>query len=265
MVAVERRLGRLTSELTARERAVLCLRAWCEGEEADERVIRYCPPQDKTEMERIRRAVEHASIEAHSTLIILLEWTAHTEAEIHRLRVLTAYQEHVAALEAVAKKEVRPMPPPWETSRKVPMGYGRLVSEEDEGVAQDWDDFRLRCLKSIEESLTFRWKDALGIEAVFDDLAKTMGEAVMHQTARRLLDGVRDSVLRLTREVESFDEDFQLPGEPGEHGAVLRNAIDWDAIRGAPPVKHAREWMYGQQAAELEAWEREQAEELRAR
>jgi hypothetical protein len=212
-------------------------------------------------MDRIRRAVEHASNEAHGSLIILLEWTANTEASIHSFRVLCAFQERLAALEAVAKKETRPLPPPWETSRKVPLGYGRLAREEPLEAAKDWTEFRYRCLGDIEEALTFRWRDVLGYEAVFDEMAQAMGEPLIHRAVRELLDGLRDSVLRLTLDTQCLDEEFQLPEEPGEHGGMLRESIDWQVIHGAPKEKHAREWMHPSRQEELEAWERGQAED----
>ena len=234
-------------------------------ERVDDRVIRYCPPYDKAEMEQITGAVEHASQEAHGSLIILLEWTANTEAGIHWFRVLSAFQERVKALEAVAKKEARPLPLPWDTSRKVPLGYGRLVRAETREAAKDWTEFRMRFLEDIEEGLTCRWRVVLGYEAVFEKLAQGMGEPLIHHAVRELLDGLRESVLRLTRDIQCLDEEFQLPDERGEHGAAMRESIDWEVIRGTSAVKHAREWMHPQQAEELQGWEREQVQELRGR
>ena len=82
MVVADRRLDLLTSELTGKQRAVLCLRAWCQGEKVDDRVVRYCPPADKPEMDRICEAVEEGNGRIHQGLIMLLEWTANMESDV---------------------------------------------------------------------------------------------------------------------------------------------------------------------------------------
>jgi hypothetical protein len=229
----------------------------------DERVIRYCPPQDKPEMERIRRAVEHASNEAHGLLIILLEWTAMAEADCQWLRVLMAYQGRVEALERVAKREVAPLPQPWDNQRLVPVGWGRLVPAPERRTARDWHEFRVHRLLDVEEAVSLRWRDVLGYEAVFDDLETALGERLIHKATRERLAWFREHVLRLADQVAEWDAEFELPADSGEHGSVLREQIDWEAIRGVPKEKHAREWMPESQRVGLEEWEREQAEALR--
>ncbi|MEO8538150.1 MAG: hypothetical protein ABI577_00300, partial [bacterium] len=265
MVAIDRRLDALTSELTARERAVLWLRAWRQGEKVDERVVRFCPPQDKPEMHRICAAVEHASDEARGLLIILLEWMANAELEFHLVRIARAYGAYVESLEAVAKKPVPPLPAPWDTSRAVPIGWGRLIQHEERRTPKDWEQFRRYSLASVEEALALRWWDVLSMESVFDDIEAAIGEPLMHQESAALLDGLRDAIFKLAEEVSIFDEEFSLTGASGDHIDTLRLAVDWDAIRGTPKEKHAREWMHEKQRQELETWEREQSEELRNR
>jgi hypothetical protein len=85
---------------------------------------------------------------------------------------------------------------------------------------------------------------------------------MVHEEVKELLNGLREHVLRLH---ELHGDDFELPGEVGEHGGDLRREIDWEAIRGSGMETHAREWMHEKQLAELEEWEEEQAESLRNR
>lgn len=124
MAAPERRLDLLNSELTARERGILILRARCAGETPDERLRRYCPPHDKGAMESFIRAFERGTGETHGQLVILLEWTATLEAAVKSLRVFQLCDVRMKALEAVAKRPVAPLLPPWKDERRVPIGWG---------------------------------------------------------------------------------------------------------------------------------------------
>ena len=131
MAALDRRMDLLNSQLTARERGILILRAWCAGETPDERLRRYCPPHDKESMESFIRAFERGTGETHGQLVILLEWTATLEGAVSSLRISQLYDARMKALEAVAKRAVDPLPPPWKDERRVPIGWGVLKPEQE--------------------------------------------------------------------------------------------------------------------------------------
>jgi hypothetical protein len=263
MVAVDRRLDLLTSELTPRERGLLWLREWRDDVPHDDRLIRLCPPQDKPEMDRFILAVEQGNREAHGLLIILLEWAANIETELHFHRALRLHRERMRSLEAVAKKAVSPLPPPWPMNRQVPIGWGRLVGEDGRDVAGSWDEFEENARQDLMRSISFRWNDLLAFDEVFGELKGLLGEDMMHFEVRQFLTGFREAIVRMRSDLESNGEPFELAGPREGQGDLIRDAFDWEAIRPAPKDKHAREWMHPQQAEELEAWEHEQAEGLR--
>ena len=121
--------------------------------------------------------------------------------------VLDNDADRVEALEKVAKREVAPLPQPWDNERLVPVGWGRLVTDPERRTARDWNEFRVHRLLDVEESLSLRWRDLLGYEAVFDDLETALGEPLIHREARERLAWLREQVLRLAEQVD------QLPGE----------------------------------------------------
>lgn len=259
----DRKLDALTSVLTARQRAILRLRAWCADEEPDDRLIRLCPPQDKAEMDRIVRAVEHANGEANGALILWLEWLANTESDLHWHRALSLFHRRQVQLEQVARKPVAPLPLPWDHERLVPLGWGRLVHDEEPGAAPDWAEFVRRSGDALRVALSLRWRDVRATEAAFARLTSIMGEELIHAETKRLLEGLREHTLRLRDEMVAFGEACDLPSEFGDHIAYVQESIDWPAVQVVPPEKHAREWMAESQRQELEAWERQQAEQLR--
>jgi hypothetical protein len=60
--------------------------------------------------------------------------------------------------------------------RKVPLGRGYVAADEEDGAAADWTDLRRRSSDGIVRSLTLRWRDVLGIEGVFEEIAEALGE-----------------------------------------------------------------------------------------
>jgi hypothetical protein len=264
VVGVDRRLDLLTSELTPRERGMLWLREWRDDVPHDDRLIRLCPPQDKPEMDRFVLAVEQGNREAHGLLVILLEWAANIETDLHFYRALRLHRERIRSLEAVAKKAVPPLPPPWNMDRKVPIGWGRLVGEDGSDEAGSWDEVEEKLRRDLIRSISFRWNDLLVLDEVFEELERALGEEMMYFEVRQFLDGYRQALVRMRSALESDGEAFELAGPHEGQANLIREAFDWSVIRPAPEDKHPREWMHPQQAEELQSWERVQADTLRS-
>jgi hypothetical protein len=120
-------------------------------------------------------------------------------------------------------------------------------------------------VRSIERSLRLRWRDVVALEATLADVSAAMGEPLVHPETTRLLDALRDAVLRLHGDVAEMGIEVVLPTDSEGQLEWVRESIDWDVLRPAPKEKHAREWMHETERKELEAFEREQAEQLRGR
>ena len=63
MTTADRRLDAVTTGLTARERAILTIGIWNRSEEPEDRLLKYMPPEQKEEFERLVKAVENANDE----------------------------------------------------------------------------------------------------------------------------------------------------------------------------------------------------------
>ena len=132
MTTADRRLDAVTTGLTVRERALLALGYWHRDEEPDERLLKYMPPEQKDEFERLLNAVENANGQLYSDSSIWCEWLQQADIEMAWLEclagLLARQAQLVAALKAVgvtAREEtnaarrsrrqavnLRPMPTP---------------------------------------------------------------------------------------------------------------------------------------------------------
>jgi hypothetical protein len=252
----QRKLETLANALTAKERAVLWMRACCAGDEPDHRLRTYCPPEDRAEFERYVSSVEHGSGEIHGQLIILLEWLANTESEMHWLRIYDLLAGQVREMEKVTGKRAPKLQPPWNTNRQVPIAWGTLL-HPDRPVPRSWDDHREMSKRELRTSLELRWRDLAVIDEVLSELERVFGEPLLHHDVAERLDWFRESLQRLSSEY----------GGPIERGApdlervqVLREAFGLDEL-GEDDDPRAR--MHETNRASLEAFEREQAKMLR--
>jgi hypothetical protein len=103
VTTADRRLDVLTAGLTARERAILAIGCWIRGEEPDERLIKYMPPGQKEEFERLVTAVENANDEFWSDCSIWCEWIHQSDIELAWLESISALFARQAKLLAALK------------------------------------------------------------------------------------------------------------------------------------------------------------------
>lgn len=258
MVAVDRKLDALTSVLTARQRAILGVKAWVAGEQADARLERMCPPHDLAEMQGITRAVAKGNTEINSMVIFLLEWVAQNEVQIHWLRSLQPFLARDKALPAQARRLLPSLPRPWDTERKTHLGYGRLehLNEPD---AATWEQFAVRLVRDIADAIQKRWQDYLQCEAALESASKALGTDVVHMEIRQTLDHYRAAVLNLVEQFRLAGHTVVLPQFDMEVASFATQAFNLDVLRELPAEKHPREWLHERGLAELEEWEKEQA------
>lgn len=216
-------------------------------------------------MESFIRAFERGTGETHGQLVILLEWTATLEGAVSSLRISQLYDARMKALEAVAKRAVDPLPPPWKDERRVPIGWGVLKPEQEtDYVPATWDEFWDREVFGIQRNLVRRWQEARAFELVYEEVAVAVGESLVHADVQQRLTWLRESVLMLNREMEELGHPFELPEPDAEQVEANREHWDWTVLR-PPTDKHAREWLAGQVLEDTLAFEREQADALRKR
>ncbi len=255
MVANERKLDTLTSALTPKERAVLWLRAWCAGEAADYRLAHYCPSQDRAVFDRIVAAVKRGNSEIHGQVIILLEWLARTESEIHWLRIFDLHAAQVREMEKMTGKRAPKLPAPWNTDRQVAIGWGVLV-DPDQPTARTWDEFREISWRDVKRSLELRWQDLAAFREVFNKVERVFGEPLVQREVGERLDCYEDSLTRLSGEFEGELD----PSSPNpEKVAFLREMFGLDELADE---HDPRATMHETVRATLTEFEQEQAELL---
>ena len=73
MTSADRRLDAVATGLTARERAIIAMACTNRDEQPDERLIKYMPPDQQQEFDRLVGAVERAVDEFYSNCILWCE------------------------------------------------------------------------------------------------------------------------------------------------------------------------------------------------
>lgn len=259
MVAVERKLDALTSALTSRQRAILVLSAWLRGETADERLYRFCPPADLAEFEAMRRAVNRGNELLRQTGAYLLEWIAQIEMQIHWLRTLEMYQRREKAIASPVRKTLPPLLSVWETSRQTARAFGRHVSDE-EPEPRTWEEFSARLARTLLNAIQQRWQDYLQGKAALEEASEALGIDATHRVVRELFERLEDDILRLARMMGEAGHAVKLPELDRDAESYAATAFKLEVLREFPREKHERESLHAQARAELEAWEKEQAE-----
>ncbi len=263
MALNERKLDTLTSALTTRERAGLFMRAWCDGEEPDDRLRRFCPPADRAEYERLCNVIETGNNRLYTALVINQEWLHGNELELQLLICLEGHQEREQKLPAAVRRGLPALPTPREVKRRTQLGWESL--DDDDGPAPaSWEELRERLVETLVRDLCMRWREVLAMEGLFAEAQRLLGAEVAHGHNRRLLSGLRGGLLEIQEAMAERGHAFEFPADPGDARERLQNYFDPAALRDpGGDQRTAREWMHEKQYAELEAWEREQAEMLR--
>lgn len=226
MALNQKALDTLASVLTPRERSVIWLRAWCAEEKPDHRLARYCPSQDRAAFDRIVGAVERGNSETHGQLVMLLEWLAKTESEIHWLRIFDLHTAQVREMEKLTGKRAPKLPAPWNTNRQVPIGWGQLI-DPDRPAATSWEEFREMSWRDAKQSLEVRWQDLAMFKEVLNEVEQVFGEPLVHHGVGEKLGWYEDALKRLSGEFEG-ELDPALP-DP-EKVAGLRELFGLDEL-----------------------------------
>jgi hypothetical protein len=263
--APEKRLDDASAALTARERAVLILRPWIAGGEADHRLRKNMPDAQKPEVDRIQKAIDDYNQNSFQALSYVLEWLWHTETLFAWLECLDGFLKRESA--GRAPRSLPPMPSPGRTfHRDLPMLYGRRVGE-DEPLPVDWQEARDQLVREVSEAIKLRWAEYVSWHRVQEELETEMGEEMLHVEARAAAEAIGEKVTELHQALERLAGPVELGLPTPEQLDQAREYVDWDALKPppAPPGQNnGRPWMPAAELAELEALEARLAGELRA-
>jgi hypothetical protein len=278
MTTADRRLDAVTTGLTARERAILTIGIWNRSEEPEDRLIKYMPPEQKEEFERLVKAVENANDEFWSDCSLWCEWIQQADIELAWLESISAVfarqAKLVAALKAqgVAVREeakaarrssqqaliLPPMPTPGRGfHRDIPRLLGVALHEEDP-PPENWEGAIRSLSDSVREAVEVRWQDLAATEIALEELAEVFGADCCHPKLREVLDAVRRKLLDHYEAALLFATPFRLP-EPAER--YLENArgrVDWEAFKSkeeqatSHQQQSQRAWLSQEQRAALE-------------
>jgi len=261
MSVAGKRLEAATSALTARERAILVLRPWLAGGDADDQLRRYAPADQKAEIERVETAINIFNQNVHSALAFGAEWLWETEVRLAWLECLDAFLQ-LGPAPAVLQR----LPSPGRGfMRSVTMVFGKTIGDDDE-VPASWPEARNQLLDDVRFALQVRWGDLMAFREVREEARQLMGEEMMHAEPLAVLDQCAAAVRELQAAVERIGGPFDL-GEPTEDQVeIARSYLDREALADpSSPSPSGRQWMRPLDLAELEDREARLATELRSR
>jgi hypothetical protein len=252
MSGAAQRLQAVSLGLTARERATLLLRAWVDGREPDERLVKHMPAEQREECERTVRAVEDANNEFRNHLAFMLEWLYQEETLFAWLECLDGFLVRTGQLEGALSKAgwvvregteagqderareivVPPLPVPGRAlERDLPIIWGGDAFPDDHRpLPGDWQGLRGWLVAELQRALTLRWQDYIDRSVVLAELSDEFGEEVVHPDLRAPMDGFRRKVLELYEGLQRFVT-FPLPDPDHERIEQLRGWVRWDDIR----------------------------------
>lgn len=266
MTAPARRLEAVSTGLTARERALLILRAWLAGEDPDFRLRRYAPAEQKEELERVERAIDDWQQELHRDLWTSSEWLYQDSLQLELFLCLDAFLRREAALLAALGNDAPslpalPEPGRW-LGRDVPLLYGVLAYDDDEPPPVGLREQRDRLLRDRVRAVLLRWDHLVAFLAVVDEVAAVMGERLLHRDLANVMEAMEKKLLGMHEALQPFER-FALPPVPSEERLeAARARVRWDDLRDKK-TETGRPWMRPEELAALEAREAELAAELR--
>jgi hypothetical protein len=260
----------IESGLTARERAILVLRAWRQREEPDERLRKYMPAEQREEFDRIVEAVEQANDHAYQAVAFWYEWLAQLDIEVGLAEAVVTLLDRVEDLERHPLTEPgrkRPRrrrsglrPPRRGFVRDMPLAWGQKAGE-DKPVPSTWPEARERLLDDCRGNVSIRWQELAAMEIALSELADALREEMTHIDLREGLDRCRAKVLELHAALVELGQRFVLPDPEERHLAIAREYVSVDSLseeRGKEaPGREPRASLAESQLEELERVEGE--------
>jgi len=266
MTTTEKRLDEAVLALTASERAVLILRPWIAGGEANHRLRKHAPSDQKEEVERIEQAINDYNQKLFQALAFVLEWVTLSDTELAWLECLAGFLKREDANRSRSSARGTLPPPKRAWKRDLPMLYGKLANDSEEPPS-DWPGARERLMRDVSRSLQLRWSEYVAWQQVRADLKEVMGEEMLHVQGREVIEAIGQKVTEMREALERLSGPVDLGRPTAEQMEVAREYVDWKALKPAtlePGPNNGRGYMRPQELAELEALEARVAADLRA-
>lgn len=235
MTAATRRLEAIVDGgLTARERALLFVRAWLAGEEPDERLRKHCPDHQKAEFERTLQVVEESNQHVVEALAFWFEWLTQLDIQVGLAEAVVTL---LPLTETGAKRPKRPpllRPPGHGYVRDMPLAWG-VKADVEESVPTTWAEAREQLLVECRQGVTVRWQEVTAMETALRELADELGEQVVHHNVRDGLEHCQRKILQLHSTLSELGECFALADPAGPHLERAREYVPVEKLRTAGP------------------------------
>jgi hypothetical protein len=247
-----RRLEGVAKGLRPRERALIRLRWWMDGTEADERLMKYTPEHEKAEVQRLVTAVGRANDEFYRASAVWCEWLHQVDVQMAWLECLAAFRKRTDQLTRAFKTKgvtvreagrrasraggeavvVDGLPSPRRGFvRETPMLLG--TRDPDPEPPTSWREAEARLVGSLKSDVLFRWQELVAMERVMAELCEALGGDFVHADVKSAMEACRAKILDLHAAVQPYSGRFVLP-EPEERFLEwAKGLVDWDAIRPA--------------------------------
>jgi hypothetical protein len=235
----DRRLDRLLPALSAKERALVVPRYQKAGKEPPQDIMSTMPAGQREEFNRLVRLMNAINCELSFALFILDEQVGQLAIKHGWLMSMTlcfdemqgfGYSLLSSASDAKAKREVRKQVGRLPGSFTLPVDPEASLERQDKEHHLDWIARGL--VAAIRKDLPERWCELRSIEMVIADAAEEFGEDPLRPDARAILDGAKETCLRLHREISPYVEPFELP-EPTLKEVELTRRLVQAACRTA--------------------------------
>jgi hypothetical protein len=248
------------------QRARAVLQQWLTTGKVDERLWKFCPPQDKETCQQICGSIGRAHEHVEKGLQFLSEWIDKEEMRLGWLEILLAMQGRERLLLKHAPKTFKlpELPTPYRGfERDAPLLYGRNAFP-DEPPPRNWEEGAERLRESMMMIIPLRWEALLAIEVAYSRANSAMEMDCMHETTKTALDALKRVVGRQADTMRNLGFPVVLPAEPSLDALdVALSHFDWEPLlKHGVPAWDPRRTMSEKERADFAEWERQWADEV---
>lgn len=245
---IPRRLDKVETQLSAKQRVVAWLQAHKRGEEPDRKLTEWMPPDQKREYDRLsglvdgvnNRLLGHVAFWQRSIVEMEVElgWLESLSAWQARAELLAAYLRNHHKIQVRERKPgarggkrtllVEPLPRTWRgLQTELKYLYGGQSDEEGYRSHPPQGEQLASVLAAmIGTGVQMRWQDLEAVEAVLQEVAAELdGESPALPETREALDGCRKVVREIAGELQRWSGPVALPSPADENLEWAREVV----------------------------------------